>query len=170
MTGGATKSCGCLATEKHRTHNQSNTRLYNIWTLMKKRCTNPNSAGYCYYGGRGISYCKQWERFEPFYQWAINNGYSDNLSIDRIDSDGNYEPSNCRWVDNTIQVNNRRNYGEIPYYGIVRDDTGYRAQITVKGKKKYLAHSVDDIEYLVNVRNEYIDKHHLPNKKNVYIS
>jgi hypothetical protein len=98
----------------------------------------------------------------------MNNGYSDDLTIDRIDVNGNYEPSNCRWATKTIQSNNRRNYGETEYYGIVRDNTGYRAQITVDGKKIYLAHSIDDIEYLINVRNQYIDEHNLPNKKNIY--
>ena len=151
----------------NRTHNMSKTRLYNIWTLMKRRCDNPNVESYKDYGGRGIGYCTEWEKFEPFRDWALSNGYSDELSIDRIDNDKGYSPENCRWATKTEQVNNRRNWGVVPYYGIVKDNTGYRAQVTVNGKKIYIAHSVNDIEYLVRKRNEYIDKHNLPCKKNI---
>lgn len=164
--GKSTFSCGCYRLESRRTHNMSNTRIYNIWSLMKRRCNNPDANNYEYYGGRGIKVCDEWLEFVPFYEWAMANGYSDELTIDRINNDGNYEPSNCKWSTNTEQVNNRRNYGEMPYYGIVKDSTGYRAQVTVNGEKIYIAHSVDDIEYLVNERNKYIDEHNLPNKKN----
>ena len=167
----------CMVLEKERKennhlsyHHQSGTRLYNIWCCMKGRCFNEKQENYPKYGGRGITVCEEWkENFMAFYEWAINNGYTEELSIDRIDNDGNYEPSNCRWVTQTEQVNNRSCWGEIPYYGIVKDNTGYRAQVTVKGKKIYIAHSKDDIEYLVNERNKYIDEHNLPCKKNVYV-
>lgn len=167
--GKGTNSCGCLARDTHSTHKMSNTRLYNIWTLMKRRCLNENASGYENYGGRGITICQEWlNDFMNFCEWSMNNGYKDDLSIDRIDNDGNYEPSNCRWATAKEQANNRRNYGETEYYGIVRDNTGYRAQVTVDGKKVYIAHSKDDIEYLVNERNRYIDEHNLCNKKNIY--
>ncbi|MCM1236882.1 MAG: DNA cytosine methyltransferase [Ruminococcus flavefaciens] len=152
----------------NRTHNMSKTRLYNIWKLMKRRCNCPKSENYDHYGGRGITYCDDWEHFEPFRDWAYTSGYSDNLTLDRIDNDRGYSPDNCRWVTLTEQVNNRGVWGEIPYYGIVKDNTGYRAQVTVKGRKVYIAHSVNDIKYLIDKRNEYIDKHNLPCKKNVY--
>lgn len=160
--GVTTFSCGCYKIECHRTHNESNTRLYNIWSNMKKRCYNINCPKYKIYGGRGISVCDEWrDSYIKFKEWACTNGYSDDLSIDRIDNNGNYEPSNCRWVDNSIQMRNRNPIGEIPYDGIVRDSTGYRAQISVDGKKIYIAHSVNDIEYLVKKRNEYIISHNL---------
>lgn len=166
--GITTNSCGCLQLESHKTHNMSNTRLYNIWCLMKTRCFNEKSKSYINYGARGITICEEWLQFENFYQWAINNGYREDLTIERKNNDGNYEPSNCIWADLTTQMNNRRNWGEVEYYGIVKDNTGYRAQVTVNGKKVYIAHSINDIEYLVNERNKYIDQHNLPNKKNVF--
>jgi len=78
---------------------------------MKNRCYNPNNKSYADYGGRGIVVCNEWRNsFEMFHDWALANGYSDKLSIDRVDVNGNYEPSNCRWATQTIQSNNvRRN-------------------------------------------------------------
>lgn len=112
-----TKSCGCSHVG-HSKHGKTNTRLYNIWLGMKNRCCNPNSTSYKNWGGRGILVCKEWkESFETFYDWAINNGYRDNLSIDRIDNDGNYEPSNCRWATRKEQANNTRNNVYLTYNG-----------------------------------------------------
>lgn len=124
LTSGHSKSCGCEQKENLKRigfqnmpdlrmdttkHHKSNTRLYRIWRGMKERCNNPNSNAYSNYGGRGIKVCDEWKNdFEVFYSWAITNGYSDNLSIDRIDVNGNYEPSNCRWADTKTQCNNMR--------------------------------------------------------------
>ena len=168
--GISTFSCGCYKIECHRTHNESRTRLYNIWIGMKSRCCNPDNPRYHSYGGRGICICDEWrDSFEKFRDWAYLNGYSEHYTIDRINNNGDYEPQNCRWATDTAQVRNRNPYGEIPYDGIVRDSTGYRAQITINGKKIYIAHSVDDIEYLVNKRNEYIIEHNLGFKIQKYI-
>jgi hypothetical protein len=85
-------------------------RLYNIYKGMKRRCYNKNYEEYHNYGGRGIKICKEWlDNFQNFYRWSIQNGYQDNLTIDRINVDGNYEPKNCRWVVMKVQQNNRRN-------------------------------------------------------------
>ncbi len=110
---GHTKSCGCLVKETvaniNKTHNMAKTRLYKIWKGIKTRCFNTNDKGYKNYGGRGITMCPEWkDDFMAFHDWAFDNGYEEGLSIDRINNNGNYEPSNCRWVDNITQQNNRR--------------------------------------------------------------
>lgn len=118
LTGGNTKSCGCLHNEGNRkTHGQCGTRLYRIWKLMKARCYQESSRIYKYYGGRGITVCDEWQKFEPFHEWAMANGYGDDLTIDRINVNGNYEPSNCRWATNEEQHNNTRRNVMLTYNG-----------------------------------------------------
>lgn len=93
----------------------SHTRLHNIWLTMRQRCEKPNSSGYYKYGAKGISVCEEWNNFEHFRDWAFANGYQDDLTIDRINPCGNYEPSNCRWVSQKIQQNNRSNNVYLTY-------------------------------------------------------
>lgn len=120
LVQGATKSCGCLDHEKHITepnrlvHGECNTRLYRIWKAMKSRCYNKNTKSYKrWYGSKGVQVCDQWRyNYVAFRNWSILNGYSDDLTIDRIDPCGNYEPSNCRWVTPAVQAANKRKGGD----------------------------------------------------------
>ena len=114
LTSGHTKSCGCYAKHlrengvPHTTHGNKHSRLYRIWCGMKSRCCNPNVPFYKYYGGKGIAVCEEWQNdFQSFFGWSMANGYEDHLTIDRIDNDGNYEPSNCRWVSVAVQNRNK---------------------------------------------------------------
>lgn len=121
LKSGNTTACGCRQSEgwyNSLTHGKSKTRIYKTWQGMKSRCYNPNAKYYENYGGRGITICKEWlDDFMNFYNWAITNGYRDDLTIDRIDNDGNYEPSNCRWVTRTVQMNNMRKNRIIEFNG-----------------------------------------------------
>lgn len=102
-----TKSCGCT---RHKTHGLSYSRIYKIYYAMLKRCMNEKYHQYSDYGGRGIKVCKEWQDdFMNFYNWAMKNGYSDNLSIDRKNVNGDYCPENCVWSTNIEQANNKRN-------------------------------------------------------------
>lgn len=110
---GHCNSCGCGEYENRvkncTSHRLSNTRLYNIWCGMKQRCYYTKHKDYHSYGGRGITVCDEWKHdFKAFYDWAVNNGYRDDLTIDRVNVDGNYEPSNCRWATHLEQSKNKR--------------------------------------------------------------
>lgn len=119
LTSGHTASCGCLyrdsRTECNKTDGRRSDRLYGVYSNMKSRCYNPKSTSYKYYGGRGIKIAQEWlDDYAAFRKWAYANGYDDaaphgECTIDRIDVDGNYEPSNCRWVNLSTQSKNRRN-------------------------------------------------------------
>lgn len=100
-----------------KTHGDTNTRLYNIWSTMKQRTSNPNTINYELYGGKGVRCCDDWNSYEAFKEWALCNGYADGLTLDRIDSGGDYCPNNCRWADWYVQQNNRRNNHLITFNG-----------------------------------------------------
>lgn len=125
LRSGNTKSCGCYksktTSERVSTHGMSKTKLYRRWKDMRRRCNNPNRKGYKNYGGRGIKVCEEWEEdFMNFYNWSMENGYLEELEIDRIDNDGNYEPNNCRWITRKEQSNNKQQSRYVTINGITK--------------------------------------------------
>lgn len=146
LLSGHVKSCGCYQSEEARKrmtnylkskgfnlHGQTRTRLYNIWSGIKNRCNSPNNRAYRNYGGRGIKICEEWENsFPAFYEWAIASGYSDNLTIDRINVDGDYCPENCRWASYSVQAENKRL--------LKRNTTGVTGVSFNRGTGKYVAY------------------------------
>lgn len=124
LRNGATQSCGCMKREKtsisNSTHHMSDTRLYDIWQGIKARTERPTNPAYRNYGGRGIKLCEEWHDPYAFMEWANLNGYSEGLTIDRIDVNGNYEPSNCRWITRSEQCCNKRNTIRITLDGQTR--------------------------------------------------
>lgn len=154
LKSGKIKSCGCWWQErKHeyrKTHSHSNERIYHIWKAMKQRCYSENSSRYADYGGRGIRICAEWkDNFESFYSWAINNGYNDNMTIDRIDNNGNYSPSNCRWISKAEQNLNKRNSHLITYKGETKTMTEW-------ARKMHLPPSV--VQYRLNKAKWSVEK------------
>lgn len=129
LVNGHTKSCGCYSRDmkSNLKHGKSNTRIYEIWSGIKKRCLNKNASNYHDYGGRGIKVCEEWldkeNGFINFYNWSMNNGYSEILTIDRTNNFGNYEPNNCRWVSQKVQNNNKRDNNLITYNGVTKTKT-----------------------------------------------
>ena len=156
------KSCGCK--NLSQPHNLSNTKLYRVWANIKTRTLNPKNKRYSDYGGRGITICDEWKNdFKAFYDWAMLNGYEENkgLSIDRIDNNGNYEPSNCRWTTQTIQTRNQRIYknNSSGYKGVIYDKTicKYRVRIGVNGKRIHLGYFITPEEGAIAYNNYIIE-------------
>jgi len=106
--GRATKCKSCSIKVSKTTHGETKSRLHGIWVGLRQRCTNVNVGNYLNYGGRGITVCAEWDDFIEFKNWALSNGYADNLSIDRADNDLGYTPDNCRWTDRETQARNTR--------------------------------------------------------------
>ena len=121
LRSGNTKSCGCLSREQianqNKKHGESKTRLYRTWRGIHTRCKNKNRSDSIHYVLRGITVCDEWCSYEAFKTWAIENGYNDSLSIDRIDNNKGYYPENCRWVTPKQQCNNRRSNIIVEYCG-----------------------------------------------------
>ena len=164
LTHGLTKSCGCLKHEKgiirrkRKVYDKSKERLRTIWKHMKERCYNSNNTDYIYYGDKGVKICQEWlDDFMNFYNLAMANDYADNLSIDRINGNGNYEPSNCRWVSMTIQARNREvrknSISGINCISFNKEKNKWQIGIGVNGKRIHLGYRYT-LEEAIQVRKE----------------
>jgi hypothetical protein len=129
LINGGRKSCGCLKVDILRDRSTKHglsggaghaTRLYRIWLHMRGRCFSKDKSDYKHYGGRGITVCKEWDDYKSFYMWAYANGYKDDLTIERVNNDGNYEPSNCKWATRKEQSRNTRASHFITFNGIAK--------------------------------------------------
>lgn len=138
---GKTKSCGCLSAELSRkrrtthggTANRKRERIYDIWRAMKERCYNPKNISYKNYGGRGITVCDEWRNsYDVFKQWSLSSGYSDDMSIDRIDSSLCYSPENCRWASRKTQNNNTRHNTYITAFGKTQTLSQWSEEVGIK--------------------------------------
>lgn len=150
LTSGNAKSCGCLT----KKHGMFGTRLYNVWHTMKERCYVPSQTSYPNYGGRGIKVCPEWHDFIPFMEWSYQTGYDENAprgqcTLDRIDPNGDYCPENCRWVDSSIQANNRTDNVYIEYNGKIDTLTNHARRVgispTLAEDRKIKGKSVEEI-------------------------
>ncbi len=121
LATGATKSCGCIrrmcASKLNFSHGQHGSRLYHCWRNMLDRCENKNNKEYSNYGLRNISVCPEWHDFRNFYDWAMANGYQDELTIERLDVNSGYSPGNCTWATMYVQARNRRNNRKLTFDG-----------------------------------------------------
>lgn len=173
IKNGHTRSCGCLKHNKDKiTHGLSKERLYNIWSNMIQRCNNPKVTNYHNYGGRGITVCKTWQDdYTTFRKWALANGYSDKLSIDRINVDGNYEPSNCRWTTTTVQNRNTRllyKSNTSGYRGVSWNKSSNKWQVKIKVNNKNIhLGSFNTPEEGAVAYNNYIIENNLEHTLNI---
>lgn len=128
------KSCGCNRNKNNKyryTHGGKGTKLYNVWCTMKQRILNPNNTDYKDYGGRGIIICPEWVNdYVVFRDWSLSHEYAEGLQINRIENNGNYEPSNCNWITQTENLKNKRNSIPIEIANEIMDlyDTGKYTQ------------------------------------------
>ena len=138
LRSGNVKSCGCIQHRGNPTHNLTNTRQYRIYRKIIRRCYVKNDPAYKDYGARGIKMCDEWRKsVVSFYNWSMNNGYADNLTIDRIDNDKGYSPENCRWTDQKQQCNNRRSCRLFTVNGVTKTLTQWCEDYNANYKNTY---------------------------------
>ncbi|AUR87178.1 HNH endonuclease [Vibrio phage 1.097.O._10N.286.49.B3] len=151
-------------------HRDSNSRLYNIWRMMKNRCSNSNVDAFPDYGGKGIRVCSEWQKYSVFQEWSLSNGYASTLSIDRKNSALDYSPSNCRWVSYSEQCINRKKFknNTSGFTGVTFHAklNKWRSVINYD-KKRINIGCYDTPEDAAQARNDYIDLHGLTHKKAV---
>ena len=157
------KSCGCKK-YRHNGLNKDHKKLYDVWFAMNRRCYNPKAKEFKYYGGKNVKVYKPWkEEFSVFLEWALQNGYQVGLTLDRINSNGNYEPSNCRWTDYTTQIINRKRLknNTSGKTGVSYDRGYWVASITRHKKTTPLGHykKIEDAIYARERAERYYEKH-----------
>ena len=138
LTRGHTRSCGCLKKDALLKHGDYKSRLYHLWAGMKNRCFNSRDPHYPNYGGRGVTIWDEWvTNYISFREWALSSGYSDHLTIERKDVNGNYSPENCTWIPKGEQVLNRRNTIYIEHNGVVRSLIDWAKELGIGYKTAY---------------------------------
>ena len=155
--------------KKERVSSIKDKRVHNIWAGLKARTTNKNHRDYPRYGGRGIGLFEDWKIYRNFEDWALANGYENGLSIDRINNDGNYEPSNCRWTDQLIQSANTKlihKTNTTGYRGVCKYKNKYRAKIQINRKYISLGYSTCALA-CAYMYDEYVIKNGLENPTNL---
>lgn len=158
LKNGHSTSCGCYKKICSITHNETKTRLHRIWAGIKARCYNTNIAQYKNWGGRGITVCEEWkDSYETFRDWALANGYQENLTIDRINNDKGYSPDNCRWATQKQQSNNKRNNTLITFNNETHTISEWAEIIGVKSRtiQRRLVKNmpIEKILYIGDMRN-----------------
>lgn len=161
----------CTSRNTGTKHKGVGTKLYKTWQGMKARIFNSNEKCFNNYGGRGISICEEWLQFKNFRDWALSNGYDELLTIDRINNDGNYEPSNCRWVTNKVQQRNKRilkSTNKSGYKGVCwfKNTNRWVVKICVDYKVIHLGYYNTPLEGAI-AYNKYIDENNLEHTKNI---
>jgi hypothetical protein len=175
LRSGKVHSCGCYKSEKltneNKTHGLKNSRIYGIYYGMISRCYNQNATHYENYGGRGIFICKDWlDDFMNFYNWSLANGYRDDLTLDRIDVNGNYQPSNCRWVTMKEQGFNKRNNHYVEIDGEIKTITEWSDIYSINPQTVHcrMERGWDVIYALTSPINEkFINKRYMENEKDI---
>lgn len=165
LRSGNTSSCGCLREDARKianfSHGMKRSRLYSTWTNMKTRCYNPKVSGFENYGGRGIAICNDWkDDFVNFYNWAMATGYNDNMTIERVDVNGNYEPENCMWIKADEQSKNRRGNIYIELNGKTETLKGWCDELGLPYKIVHQRMKRDNLNPKENLK-WYMNKHNV---------
>lgn len=160
--GRTTNSCGCIKRElgikqleKHGLTTGGKPRIFGVWCGMRQRCYDKNTKAYSAYGARGIVVCDEWLSFKAFHKWALLNGYKENLTIDRIDNNGNYEPSNCRWITRIENAKNQRSCIYLTIDSTTDSISGWVKRLNICKPTLYRKFRKDREAMFLFIKNQY---------------